>query len=169
MWLPFFLALSALILNSRLFPAFPLFTFAPFLALLITRKRMIPALWMAASAGLVYDLLSSNLHFGLYSLAFMLTTLFLFRLNRHFFESNVFSLALLTMAASIVFTLIHRFFLSSFGSPPPFTTKTWLQALLIAPIFDGLLSFFWFSCPLKLYDYINKKGIKVLFVRRKYD
>ncbi len=166
MIVPYFLALFGLLFNSIFFPHIHLFTFAPFLALLVIRKQLIPTLWIAAFSGLTLDLLSSNFRFGLYGTAFFLTVLTIFKLKNLFFEERPHALALFSALVALIFTLIESSLLSFFGHPPPFTSKTLSCDLLLMPLLDGVLSFLWFSIPLKLYTLLKSGKLLQLIKRR---
>ena len=163
---PYFLSFLGLICNDIFFPQIHLFVFAPFLALLIIRKNLLSALWIASLAGLTLDLLSSNIRFGLYATSFLITILILFKLRNLFFEEKALALALFSTLVAFVFTLIESSLLSFFGHPPPFTLKTLSSDLFLLPLLDGAFSFFWFSFPIKLYTLI-KRGRITLFLKRR--
>ncbi len=151
MFFAYFLSLFALLF----FPALPICPFAPFLALLILRKPLYQAIWLAALAGLTLDLLSSNLHFGLYSLIFALSSIALYKLKNLVFEERPHSLALLSAIASFFLSTLEITLLSFSPHPPPFTGKVVITDLILLPLFDGLLAFFWFCLPLKLYSLLK--------------
>lgn len=156
---PYLLALLGLVFDTHFFPHVHIFTFAPFLALLIIRKQMLQAIRIALFAGLTYDLLSSQLHFGLYALLFAFLVVSMRKLKTLFFEEKPLALALFSALVALFFTLGEIFLLSFFGTPPPFSTKSFLQDLLLMPLLDGLFSFFWFSLPLKVYALVKRQKI----------
>ncbi|MCP6726164.1 hypothetical protein NL526_29320, partial [Klebsiella pneumoniae] len=70
---PFFLALTALILQSVLVPRVTVLAFAPFLAIATVRCGLNRVLWLAAFCGGILDLLSDD-PMGLHALNYVLIT-----------------------------------------------------------------------------------------------
>ncbi len=143
MILPFCLALFAACFQTAFLPHIHVMPFAPFLALIFQQKSFTLSLWAALGCGIVMDLLSNELRFGMYSLNFVLVTLILHRQKRHFFEGSARALALFTALISLASTLISMLFLG----------KVILIDLISMPILDALYAFLWFTCPSKLWKY----------------
>ena len=152
----YLISLLGLLANALFFPKAHLFTFAPFLAVVLIRSPLIKGLWISALAGLTFDLLSSQLPFGLYLVNFVFTALVLYRLRHLFFEEKPLSLSLFSALVGSLFTLGECVLLALFASLPPFTTKTLTATLFLMPLFDALFSFFCFSMPFKLYTLVKR-------------
>ena len=106
------------------------------------------------------DLLCSDARFGLYALNFFCTTLILFRLRSHFFETNPLSLSLFSSLIAAFSTALHILILVAFGAHMKVTLLSLTVDLLLMPLVDGLYAFFWFTLPLFLYNRLNEKRSK---------
>lgn len=158
MLLPFFLALVATLFFPIFLPHLHLLTFTPFLALACMRKSFIYVLWLSILSGLVLDLFTSEVGFGLNALAYVLTTVVLYNQKRHFFVDKPLGLSVYTTFISFVVS----FFLLIFQRVS-FSLGMNVTELLIMPIIDGLYAFLWFTCPLTLYHHAKKIGWRRLF------
>jgi rod shape-determining protein MreD len=159
----FVLALTAALFGSILFPFFPLKAFAPFLAIAFYRAPFIKALWISCGSGLLLDLFSSEFRFGVQALTLALTTALLFHQKRHFFEEKPIAFSLLTAAISSVATLLQLLFIPLFDRGISFSPLSFLTDVIVLPLVDGLFGFLWFTCPMRLYIYIKKKGWKAAY------
>lgn len=164
---PLTATLLALLSNHLFFPGFYLFAFSPLLAIILIRNSLLSSLWMAALIGLFFDLTSAQLPFGLYALLFVLTAALSYRQKRFFFDEKAISLASFTAVISLFHSLLLTFLLRSLGSCPPFSWKTVFLNFLCAPILSALFSFFWFSWPLHLYNYVRKKIAQHYYFQKK--
>ncbi|NGX60506.1 MAG: hypothetical protein KR126chlam3_01681 [Chlamydiae bacterium] len=150
LWIPFFLALFAFLFSSAFLPSIRLFYFAPFLAIVLQRKPLQSSLWIAAFCGLFYDLFDSGVRFGLYSLLTVGCTLVSYRCKRWFYEERLFSIPLYTALISILFGLLQCLFL-------PFHLNHLVHFLIFFPLFDAIYAFLWFTCPIILYNRLQKR------------
>lgn len=148
----FILALIAHVCGPLVFPSIRLMAFAPFLALALMRKELLPALWLCSLAGLMLDLTTSNPHFGLFAFSYFVTALATFRFRRHFYEEGLLSLPLFTILISFFWTLL---FLLFGGFTPNLSSIA--SNLIVMPLFDALYAFFWFTCPCMMYNRFKKK------------
>lgn len=151
MSLPFLLALSATIFGSIFLPSFHMMTFAPFLALAYMRKNFLSALWLAFFSGILMDLTSSEMRFGMHALSYVLVTLFLYKQKHHFFDDQPLALSIYTALISSFTSLILLIFRRL-----AFTPSFLFTDLFFMPILDAVYAFFWFTCPLQLYHYGKK-------------
>ncbi len=153
LYFPFLLAFLMTLISTAVFPGIRLMTFAPFFALSYYRLSFPKALWLSFGCGLLLDLLSSELRFGLYALASTAITAVLYMQKRHFFEDKPLAFAAFSALISLVLT---AFLLFLTDIKLDFTSL--LTNLLLMPAIDGLYAFLWFTCPMKLYIYIQKTG-----------
>lgn len=165
----FFLALFAAYFGPFFLHSVRLSFFAPFLALAYNRTSFVIALWIAFGAGICLDLVSTCERFGIYGLNFVLTTALLFPQRRRFFEDKASSFALYSAIVAAVSTLIQLALLYVFDSGVVLSGKLFLFDVLALYALDGLYAFLWFTCPMRLYTYIQKVGFKALFKSRMKD
>lgn len=155
--IPFLLACTSLCFSHIFFPSLNLLSFAPFFALLFMRKSFLSCLWISTLCGLLVDLLNAKFHFGFCALNFCLTTLLIYTQKRNFFEDRLFSLSCFTALISAVSSLIQLIFLALFEKHFPFKLQLLFTDLLLMPVVDALYGFFWFTCPMKIYQNIIKR------------
>jgi hypothetical protein len=167
MLFPFFLSLFVAFFRTGFLPHLHLMAFAPFLGLLYQKKRFIPSLYGAFACGLIMDLISSELRFGLFAFSYLLVTCLFYRYKRHFFEDNAFSLSLFTALISFAASLIHLFFLACFATKVAFSIKFIGTDLIFMPLLDAIYAFLWFTCPMRLLRTLQKRGWENLFLRTK--
>jgi len=153
----------AAIFGSVIFPYLHLSFFAPFLALTYHAATLSKSLWMALLCGVILDLISSEFKFGIYTLTLVLATLILYAQKRHFFEDKPLALSLFTAIISGVLTLLQFVLVHLFDRGIPFSSLTALTDVIFMSVVDGLYAFLWFTCPMRLYIYTKKVGLKNLF------
>ncbi|MGH2639919.1 MAG: hypothetical protein ACRDF4_11680 [Rhabdochlamydiaceae bacterium] len=159
----FGLALIPALFGSILFPFFPLNPFAPFLAIVFYVTPFSKALWISCGCGLILDFLSSEFHFGVHALTLMATTSILFHRRKHFFEEKPVAFSIFTAVISALATLLQLIFIPLFNHGVSFSILSFLTDGIALPLLDGLFGFLWFTCPMRLYIYIKKRGWKALF------
>ncbi len=160
LYFPFLLALSFALFGNIFFPYLRLSAFAPFLAILYNRAPVTKALWIAFGCGFIIDLMSSYARLGLYGLNFVIITALLYPQRRHFFEDKATALALFSTIIAALSILLQLFLVQVFDKSIPLSWKTLFSDVIVMSILDGLYAFLWFTCPMKLYIYIQKKGWK---------
>jgi rod shape-determining protein MreD len=155
----FFLALFIALFQTAFFPNLRLIAFAPFLALLFMRVSLLRALWLGLACGVIMDLLSSQMRFGLYSVNYCLTTLLLYHQRRHFFDDKPLALSLFTVLVAAVSTFIELILRHL-----PLSGKVIFTNVIAMSFLDGAYAFAWFTCPTKLYYLIKQiKWHKLIF------
>lgn len=154
--LPFCLALFALLFGSVFFPNLRLIAFAPFLAITFWKRSFFTSLWIAALSGLIVDLLTSQVRFGLFSLSYCLTALLLYGRAHKFHEQKPFSLVFFSVFISAVFSLTHALLLALFEGGLPISFLLLSREVFLMSIVDAFYAFFWFTCPLMVYNYRKK-------------
>jgi hypothetical protein len=162
-WFPFILALSFALFGTVFFPFFRLWPFSPFLAIIYHRVNFIKALWISLVCGLILDVFSSQFRFGLFSLNTCLTTLFLYSQKRHFFEDKPIALSLFSAFLSCFQSLCLLVVSSLFDKQFSISLSILLSDLVIMPFLDAIYAFIWFTCPMKIYQYIQRYGWFHLF------
>lgn len=139
--------------------------FAPFLAIVYNRQAFIPSLWTAALTGLIVDLLSASLPFGIHALNYTLTTALLYR-YRHYFVDKPIGLALFTGVFSLLSTTFRCLLLLLFGSDLPLNPLGLATDFLLMPLLDGLYALLCFSFSILLYQFLRKQWFRFLFFKK---
>lgn len=160
LYFPFLLALFATLFGTIFFPNIRLVTFAPFLAFSYNRLSLPKVLWLSFGCGLIIDCLSAELHFGLYALNFVIVSAILYSQRRHFFEEKATALALFTTVIAALSTTLQLVLIHIFDKEMALSWKTYLTDVVGMSILDGIYAFLWFTCPMRLYTYIEKTGWK---------
>jgi len=140
------------------FPAYKLFFFAPLIVRLFYLRSWHETLWASCFLGLVIDLLSSHVRFGLHALNYTLTSAFLYSQRRNFFEDSYSTLPVLTCTYSFISTIIQILLLTLFENGVAFSWEFVKIDLLYLPILDGLYAFVCFSLPQMLFGKPKRKG-----------
>jgi rod shape-determining protein MreD len=167
LYLSFFLALAVAVFGSVFFPFTRLFAFAPFLALVLIRSDFLTALWLSAGAGLIIDLLSSQMQFGAYSLIYCLTALLCFHQKRHFFADKPLALTLYTALISFVAGSLELTFLYALDARLPLSLRVILIDLIGMSALDAAYAFLCFTCPMKVHAYLKRiGGLRHIFFRK---
>jgi len=149
---PFFLALAAFLFCPLFFPSIRLAAFAPFLAIVLKRKTLLHALWIAVLSGLIVDLCNSDLFFGFFALSYGLAAAIAYLARKWFTLEVPPSFAIYTALISALCSLIQLVFLSF-----PFQPSALFSNLFLMPLADGLYAFFWFTCPMLGYTAWKKR------------
>ncbi|MEN9344421.1 MAG: putative mreD [Chlamydiota bacterium] len=145
---------------SAFFPSLHLLTFSPFLCLMYHRLDLEKSLWLSAGCGLLLDLLSSDVRFGIQALNLTLTTLVFYKQKRHFFDDKPISLTLFSVLVSLASTLFLWVLLPLSGNKLCISWQLAATDLLILPLCDGVYALCCFCAPLALYAHIAKVGWK---------
>jgi len=125
-------------------PLFHLIFFAPFLILVYYQKSFSSALMFSFSCGLITDLFTSPLRFGLHALNYTLTTAFIYHQRRNLFADNLFTLPIMTFLFSALSTFLQLILLYLFAKPVTLSFYLLISDFLIMPFIDALFSFCWF-------------------------
>ena len=151
-------ALSFTLLSPVILPWMRLAYFVPFIILLFYKKPFAAVLWISLGCGLILDILSSHVRFGLYAVAFTLTTAILYRQKRHFFADSISTLPLMTFLFSLISTLIHVILIHLFENSLPFSTIWLIKDVIIMPILDGIFAFSLYVLPFILFGKPARRG-----------
>jgi len=164
---PFGLALFATLFTSVFFPHLRLLAFAPFLAIVYMRKSFVTSLWIAALCGLLLDLFSSQLRFGLYALNFSLITFLIYHQKRHFFDDKSFTLSLFTALLSCLSSSLLLLLICLFDKKFPFNWTLLLTDIIGMSIIDAIYAFLWFTCLIKLYYQLRQHGWRIFLFKKR--
>lgn len=159
LWIYFIVGLLFTLSVPTLFPAFKLFYFIPLLIRSLYLKPLKKCIWIAFFIGLLLDLLSAHLRFGLYTANYVLTTYILYRFKQNFFEDNFTTLPALTYFFSLISTLLQIFLLLLLDRHNiHFTSQFIFIDLIIMPLCDSLFTICIFSIPQLLFTKPPRKG-----------
>jgi rod shape-determining protein MreD len=161
----FLLATLALILQGILLPKLTILAFAPLIAFVILRSKLIPALFTSLLAGAIVDLFSDD-PMGIHALNYVLVTAILSRFRTHLSHDEPLHLTLFSGGVSILSTLIQLFLLFLFDKKVPFDSKWTLLDLTLMPLIDAFYAFVWFAAPLHFIA-VAKKFISILKLKKK--
>jgi rod shape-determining protein MreD len=153
---PFLLALVAALFSNAFLPSVPLFAFAPFIAVVVMRKRLFPSLWLALLSGLIIDLLNTESRFGWYAMTYTATTFLIYSQRTNFFDDKPSALALFTALISAVSTAIQMAILFGIRKKLPFSWGLIFTDLFGMSFLDALYAFLWFTCSLALFNHIKR-------------
>lgn len=128
-------------------PQLRLSFFAPFLIIGCYQKSLPKCLWLAFLCGVILDLLSSNPHFGLYSLDFCLTLMLLYPQRRNFFADNLSTLPIMTFFFGAVSSLIMAILLYSVEMRNIASGPWMITDVILMPAFDACYAFVCFILP----------------------
>ncbi|CAM0117152.1 hypothetical protein [Rhabdochlamydiaceae symbiont of Dictyostelium giganteum] len=148
LYIPFILSLIIAIVNSAIFPHISLNAFAPFLPFVYHALPLRRSLLISCGCGLILDLLSSEFHFGIYALSFVMASLLLYPQKRHFFEDKPLAFSLFTATLSLSLTVFQLLLISIFDEGIPLSKRSLITDCLFLPLMDGVYSFLWFTCPI---------------------
>lgn len=154
----FFITLSLTLFAPILFPGLHLLYFAPFVCCCYYYRSYAASLWISLLCGLIIDLLSAPLRFGLHALNFTLTTAFLYSKKQHFFQDQLSTLPILTFFFSLISTLIQLILLYIFETSLTLSWKWVFTDLLWMPCTDGIYAFICFSLPIIIWGKTPRRG-----------
>ncbi|MGR3973429.1 MAG: hypothetical protein QRY72_02490 [Candidatus Rhabdochlamydia sp.] len=163
LYIPFFISLMMAIINSAILPTISLNAFCPFLPFIYKRYSLQKSLFISCGCGLILDLLSSEFHFGVHALSFVMTTFLLYHQKKHFFEDRALPFSLFSLFISICLTTMQLLILYILNQEILVTQETLLTDYLLLPLIDGAYSFLCFTCPILIYLDL-KKIYKKLFL-----
>lgn len=154
----FLISLLFILSFPVLFPGLRLTFFAPFLIILYYQKSYTTCLWGSLFCGVILDLLTSQMHFGMQSVNYCLTTSFLYWQKRNFFADSLSTMPLMTFFFSIISTIIHLI-LMYFLEKEFIISLQWAFTDLIAmPFFDATYAFLLFILPFALFGKRPRRG-----------
>ena len=135
---------------SAFFPNVHFTYFAPFIIIIIYEKSKVYALMASCFCGLFLDLLSSDIHFGILTLNYFITTWILYNWKSIFFEDSIFTIPMLSGFFSMITTSVQFFLLHIFGKGFPLSFQWVFIDLIVLSFLDVLYAFICISLPLYL-------------------
>lgn len=139
-------------------PTLRILYFLPFLIITMYQKTLIASLCYALGCGLIFDLLTADLHFGMHALSYSLTMLILYEQKKNFFSDNVSTLPIMTFFFSVLLTLIDSALFYALQQPPVLS-RQWIGCnLFMMPCFDALFAFVFFIAPSIIFGKRVRKG-----------
>lgn len=122
--------------------------FAPFIALTYYEKSKISALWYSVLCGFIMDCLSSQAHFGLFTLNYCLTTMLLYELKPLFFADRLTTIPVISSCFAATTTILQFILIDIFGGAFNFTLQWLIIDVLLMSIVDGIYGLICFALPL---------------------
>ncbi len=132
LFLLFFYSFSLLLALPLFFSTAKLLYFSPFLVFTFYRCRKIDSLWLALVCGLIVDLLSIQMRFGVHALSYTLTVFLLFDLKNYLFEERWTTLPLMTLLFTFLLNFIQLLVLFYFSSAYSYPLKWMILDLFLA-------------------------------------
>jgi rod shape-determining protein MreD len=161
----FFLSLVALFLKLTIYPTLELAPFIPFLAVISLLRPFTTALPLAALAGLIIDLLSSD-PLGIHALNYSLCLLICYRSRWLFSAESPLQLGLYTALYSFISTQLQIALLFLFDRRVEFLGKWWIVQWFSLPLIDAAYALIWFAGPLALTRALHRYWI-VYWLKKK--
>lgn len=159
LWVYFFVGLAATLLMPALYPSLKLFYFIPFLIRSYYLKPLSTCLWFSLLVGLILDLLSANVRFGIYSFNYLLTTYVLYRMKRNFFEDSFIAMPSMTYFFSTISTLIQIVLLLILNRQViPLSFRFVVTDVFLMPLADTAFTLLVYSFPTLLLGKPIRKG-----------
>lgn len=162
----FILGCIAYLFFPIFFPDFRVIAFAPFYALVFIRKPFKTSLWIIGACGLLMDLASSQIRFGLWTINGTLTLLLTYRFKRYFYEDKAFGLPIYSALIACIITIVQLILMDRLSSSL-FSIQTVILDCLFMSVLDAFYAFFWFTCSMNIYAYVKKMGLRHLFKLRR--
>ena len=125
-------------------PSFRLTFFAPFLIIIFYQTSFLSSLYFALLAGLIIDIFSSPLRFGVYALNYTITTAFLYGQTKNYFADSLMTLPIMTFLFAVVSTILQICLLIVFSKVPNISIAWFFSDLLVMPAVDAVFAFCWF-------------------------
>jgi rod shape-determining protein MreD len=154
----FFTTLAFFLILPSMLPNFRLFYFIPFLIIVFYQKSQTETFLFAFICGLIIDLLSPNIHLGVFALNYCLTTFILYTQKKNFFSDSLTTLPIMTFLFSIISTILQVFFRRIFDMPIYISLHWIVTDMVIMPIFDAVYAFVVFILPSILFGKKQRKG-----------
>lgn len=124
--------------------------FAPFLIICFYQKSLWVSLWLAASVGIIDDIFSTSI-FGLSSFNYVLVSLLLYRIKKHFFEDRASTLSIMTFFFSSLSIFIKAILEVIFSYSFPMTSHFFFTDIFLLPLFEGILVYVLYIFPYQFF------------------
>lgn len=153
-----FLTFAGALCLPVLLPSWHLMVFSPLLVILFYQKTYLTCLWWSILCGAFLDLLSTNNQFGIYAVAYGLTTLLLYSQRGNFFADSITTLPLMTFFYSALSTLLQCLLMYIFERNNVFSWDWALTDLLYMPALDAVYGFTCFIVPALFFKKRARRG-----------
>lgn len=154
----FFYALALTITIPVLLPALHLAYFAPLIIFALYRQSKITCLWLGLACGMIFDLLSAQMLFGIYALNYTLTTYILYKMKNHFFEDSVSTIPIMTLFFSLFSAIIQLFLVYTLNGEAIFSWEWIKMELIKTPIYNSIYAILTFTLPSVFFPRRTKKA-----------
>lgn len=152
----FFYSLALTLIFPSLFPTLPLTFFAPFLIFSYYRTGKTACLGLSLLCGLILDLFSAQMRFGIYGLNYTLTTYLLYRFKNNFFEDNFTTIPIMTILFTYFSAIIQICLVYALNDESIFSNQ-WISVELIKiPIYNA----FYAAIAFALFPYFFPHKLK---------
>ncbi|KAF3361644.1 Uncharacterized protein PHSC3_001767 [Chlamydiales bacterium STE3] len=158
LFLLFTIAFILTLFSPILFPHLKLLYFIPFIVRLFYVKTYATTLLFSCLCGLILDLFSAHVRFGIHAVSYSLSSALLYSQRRNFFEDSLSTLPGLTFLYSIVNSVIQLLFLIIFEKGVTISPEFVMIDLLLLPFLDALYAFIFVSIPKLIFGKPIKKG-----------
>lgn len=165
-WFPLLLAILFTLYSSVWIPEIKLATFAPLLAITFQRMPFLKSVWISVLCGLFLDTFSSQHHYGMHAICFVLAAPICYPHKRHFFEEKPLALSLYTSLISSIYALILMTVVTIVNKQFPITIELILSEGILTPILDALYALLCFTLPMRMYLYIQSGKWKERFKKQ---
>ncbi len=149
----FSLSLLPTLLGPIFFPLIKLTYFAPFLIILMYKKKNAGLFAFTLVAGFIIDLLSAHTPFGFWIINYGMTLWVLLFFKPFFFEDKLLTLPLLTIFFSQISTFLYVVAMNFFFLKVQISFGWILTDLIVYPMLDGIFALLAFHIPLL---YLNR-------------
>jgi len=127
-----------MLITPLFLPTLKIVYFAPFLIFTFYRTSKKNSIWLALLCGLILDLFSGQMRFGIYAMNYTISTYVLYNLKNYFFEDSLTTLPIMTVIFVYVSALIQLILLDAL-TIQPVASWNWLTTELIKTPFYNIL------------------------------
>ncbi len=158
----FLYSFALTLILPAMFPGQHLACFAPLLVFALYRYSKMACLWLALLCGLILDLLSAEMRFGIYALNYTLTIYLLFYFKYYFFEDSLSTIPIMTILFSYISAILLLFILYALNSQNIMSWE-WVKLELIQkPISNAIYAVLAFTLLSLIFPRRTKKTPKLI-------
>ena len=161
-FLLFFLTIFLQLLLDRTFSSFQINAYPSYICYLVTKFTLIKVSYFALFAGLLLDLQTSSIHFGIHAVIYTVATAFLFKFRHNFFLDKPFGIFLLT----ITFSLISTVLIALFHTNLHVSFVSAISDFILMPICDGAIGMLLYFFPEKIHAFLKRKHFFIPFFKQ---
>lgn len=132
--------------------------FAPLLIFALYRYSKTTCLWLALLCGLIFDLFSAEMRFGIYALNYTLTIYLLYYFKNYFFEDSLSTIPLMTILFCAISAILLLCLLYALNSQSAWSWE-WVKLELIQkPLINALYAALTFTLLALIFPRKSKKA-----------